>query len=230
MWIMIKVKKILLRSLWNRKIVSIFLLTTTFAVHIGCKEKQEDNEWYMITVRTLNRISENSNLTEYERKTALAAVELWKNNAIDVKPVLISAFISQAEGVEEPNISIIFYDEDKDVLGIGFRESRKIDDGTNNILIETYPVYNYNFFPSEVFVGWLGFNIRKANDRKNENLWQEYLNENVEQMNIEAIGNTPIPPVIVSIPEPKSVDVEIWIYDRAGNESEPIKLLNRLDG
>jgi hypothetical protein len=49
--------------------------------------------------------------------------------------------------------------------------------------------------------------------------WKVYLD--VESMK-------PIPNIYVSIPEPNNVDVWIWVYDRTGHKSEPVRLLNFL--
>ena len=72
--------------------------------------------------------------------------------------------------------------------------------------------------------------IRTANERKDEKLWQEYVSEDpLENIEEYVPWEERVPPIYISIPEPDKVDVWIWIYDKAGHKSEPVKLLNYID-
>jgi hypothetical protein len=148
------------------------------------------------------------------------ALQQWKNDKIDPKPILVFAEISKREG-RPTRLNMYFSDEDKDVMGFRIREEHFVAEGKSRIIEETYPAF-VHLSPPTVWACIFEIELRTEGKRKDENLWQAYINKN---------ENDPIevkPPIAVSLPEPNCVDVWVWVYDRAGNQSEPVKAVTAI--
>ena len=68
--------------------------------------------------------------------------------------------------------------------------------------------------------------LRTEAQIKNVAEWEKYVVD--DNINFDALSKTPLhetlPTIWLSIPEPNVLDVSLSLYDRAGNESEPISL------
>lgn len=145
------------------------------------------------------------------------AIKLWKNNTCDPIPILIYAVILK----DDENVlrmCMYFSDEDRDVVGFGIREAHKTEGGKNQIIEETYPIFEHSS-PPAVWICQFPVEERIGGMRKDKELWRHYTEDSSAEV---------LPPIIVSIPDPNNVDVWVWIYDRAGNKSEPVEAVNNI--
>lgn len=195
------------------------------------KHKSESQE--NLDKAYLARIVTKTSLPEDSRKRVRDLLALYETKAFGTKPILIFAFITQAIGAEEPDLGICFFDKDANVLGIGITEE---EIGKNKASIEeTYPVFTHSALNS-LHYGIIPIKLRSASEHKDPVVWAEYEKTNPESLVQWLIdNNTPervpdwwlftLPPVWVSNPDPNKLDVWVWVYDKAGNKSEPIELI-----
>ncbi len=161
-------------------------------------------------------------------KRAGLALSMYKNNVVDVQPVLIDAGLGIIDSSGQWYLRVALYDEDKDVLGWGISEEHRTSEGDEKTLVEEYPVFIHNrqledeplrFFLRPVY-------IRDSNQRKDTHLWQRFCDEGKGPLEsgaqtLEEYRRT-LPPVYISIPEPNAVSV--YIYDDAGHKSDPVRV------
>ncbi len=197
---------------------------------INCKKKTETTLSKEPVVDMLNNLKEKP-IAKYEGiiERTDYCISLWENGTLDSEPFLILSAIVKPIG-ESPNITLFIYDEDKDIVGIGIKEEHFGKDNSIILIEEEYPVFKYFKLGSTVEVPWFYFKKRENSERKDEKRWQEVLNEDPDKLlkKYESDKDS-IPKVYVSIPETNKVDVWIYVYDKAGNKSGPVKLLNLLN-
>jgi len=192
----------------------------------GCKKTLEEKEFNRV-IYALNKITRLPWLSPKEKDRANSAISKWQNGTLDIEPILIAATLTKPVGDVEINLTLAIFDEDQDVIGFGIKEEHIRPDGQREVMEETYPAYNH--YPLyHVANIWLvpSVYIRTENQRKNEDLWQKYVNGSGEISSLMDVKYYDFPPVWVSVPEPDKVNVWIWVYDKAGNKSEPVRLLN----
>jgi len=144
------------------------------------------------------------------------AIAKWKNQTLDPEPILIDARLVTPIGKAETVLALCVSDENKDLAGIGIRESSPSVAKERWLNEEIYPIYHH-FSPAVVSNQMIPVLIRKNGERKDQQRWREYMTHGCASDNI--------PPILVSFPEPNEIEVWIWLYDKAGNKSEPIKLI-----
>lgn len=161
------------------------------------------------------------------RNNSTSAISKYENKSIDTEPVFILARI---EGVtEDPKayLHILSYDEDGDLSGIIIKEHIFYSNGNKKYIEEDYPVFKFWSPPRGAFPLIIFVQIRKSSQLKSEEIWNKYISgENIERDKISnAIywGDT-LPTVYISVPEPNKVEVEMYLYDKAGHKSKPILL------
>ncbi len=145
------------------------------------------------------------------------AANLWENGVCDPEPILFDAILAKWDS-SDTVFGIISSDEDNDLQGIIVREKHAAD-----IFEETYPVFVGGGFQVPIYAGGITMaRIRTQNQRKNEELWEQYA-----ALAAEVGENEPLPaapPLWISIPEPNEVEVWVQLYDKAGNKSNQVKL------
>jgi hypothetical protein len=161
------------------------------------------------------------------RRRADLAISKWQNGLVDPEPIVVNACLTRFEGYDEIDFAIMIFDEDRDVVGVGISERPVEASARNDRIEETYPVYFHTPFVDVADLHMVPFRVRTADKRKDEQLWQKYLESNYEEL-LQKHGSweATVPPVWLSIPEPNKVDVWVYVYDKAGNKSEPVKLLD----
>jgi len=177
------------------------------------------------------------------------AIDQWKNGVLNSKPILINAILIKAKGYDQVDLLLAVFDEDEDIFGFIVKEIYSKSDGKQEKMEETYP-YNVHYSSSGVADMYLvSVKIRTAQQKKDQQLWKEYIDRDVdyEELTRRHIYNNENfskesrkafslefddmlpPPVWISIPESNKVEVLVWVYDKTGNKSEPVKLLDFID-
>ena len=218
-------------------LIIVFLMATV----PGCRQKSSESEDYDHIVHLLTEIIEAPNIPIYFKNHAELAISKWSNGIVDREPITVYASLSKPQGVEQTYLAFILFDEDQDIAGLVVQEEYTNSNGVKTILQENYPAY-IQYQCLEVMRSYaVPIHIRDKNQRKDEKLWQVYTTRDINDLMKEDIEGgrlseeSPqqgqfwednLPPVYISIPKPNRIDVWIWIYDRAGNKSEPVKLLD----
>lgn len=207
----------------TKKKHTIALLFTVAVLLILCfqflKEPSEENiigAYGRLGVQSMKGYLDNLILTEDAEYRGKVAIEQWRNDEIDPVPVLIFAVIKKISD-DRNLLTMYFSDEDADVLGFGLREVFRTDEGHEESIEEICPVFEHLSPPS---VWSCFFEVEpRVGRQKNAESRNEYVRDpNAEQR----------PYIVASVPEPGETDVWIWLYDRAGNQSEPVKVLNSI--
>jgi len=164
------------------------------------------------------------------RNRADFAVSQWENGVLDPQPIIIYASLTKAEGYDEIHFLLGIFDEDKDILGLGISEQYAHSNDQQQEIVETYAVFAHARFVDVMDLYRIPFKVRENADTKNDQLWQEYVDSDYEQLLQERNGwRASIPPVYISIPHPQDVRVSVWVYDKAGNKSDLVELLNYIN-
>ena len=173
----------------------------------------------LLKVRSLSDYDDISN-------NAQIAISKYENKIIDTNPVLIYALLTRP--IESDyDIDLLIYHEGEDLLGIGINETYIDSNGLETELIEEYPVFLF-LSPKKGAIPWMiPTKIRDSDQIKSEQRWKEYtFGEGIEMDKIwdAEYWTSSLPEVWISIPEPNKVEVEVYLYDKAGNKSKPVKV------
>jgi len=71
--------------------------------------------------------------------------------------------------------------------------------------------------------------IRDADQQADKERWHSYMKGEGIDVNIpmsREYWEETLPSVLVSVPKPNTIEVNVYLYDRAGHKSEPVKLLS----
>jgi hypothetical protein len=210
----------------------------------GCKKQNDDRKeelMFNLTVSDLTSSAEKLQGSDLGRRCQVALSKL-KNGVLDTEPILFKASVGLVEPNDEPALFVFTLDEDRDIRGLRIKEQYIDPNGTITTLEEDYPVFVNSL--TSVISGHIRFpiQIRDKHQRKDRCLWLEYANRNLDALIRKYLDKRPqdsgdtftrgvlwkekeMPPIYISVPDPNRVQVFISIYDRAGNESESIKLL-----
>lgn len=158
------------------------------------------------------------------KQRAKLALSRWQDQAINPEPIMFWAGLAQSVKA----IVLNFFDEDMDVIGFGIEEHYVDVNGTKQVLIEEYPAFAHYQWPDVSVLKIVPMQVRNAGQRADKDKWSSYLKGEKIDPNApmpREYWTTTLPPVWVSIPEPNVVDVNIYVYDRAGHRSESVELL-----
>jgi hypothetical protein len=215
----------------------IFLLSTL----PGCGKESSESENHDPVIWVLRDIIKKPELPVHVRNRAELAISHWQNDVVDCKPILVHAVLGKPQGVDKVILGLIIFDEDRDTVGFVIKEEYVDSNGVKTTLEEDYPAYVHCLPFAVVDAHWVAIQIRDKHQQKDEQLWSEYVNTDFEQLvnkhirsddfSIESFypgkfWEDTLPAVWVSIPEPNKVGVWIYVYDKAANKSEAVKLLN----
>lgn len=150
------------------------------------------------------------------KSLAREALQKWANERVDPEPILVHLMLLDAEPERGKPFSLGLgvSDEDNDMAGIGVREEHIDSNGQVMVIEEEYPVFGYQSVGS---LQMIRVKIREHGERKNHQVWQEYLD-------MEGWRGDAMPDLWVSKPDPGKVEVKIWLYDHAGHKSELVPL------
>ncbi len=218
--------RMLFMKLVNDRMISIFLLVFAIIFVCGCDKSSPVGENELIRSRSI-RFCANvmTHPTASDQSKFLAKDVLLKrdNGTIDPEPILVRAQLDQFKKETGPVLIVGVSDEDGDLVGIGVRELHTRPDNEPYVIEEEYPVFEHRsektttnrLFP---------IMIRNGAERKNEEAWREYLDKGPQ--NEDPWKAEDIPALWISLPDAGKVEVEIWIYDRAGHKSAPVSVEN----
>ena len=195
------------------KILLLFSISMVICLS-GCKKKGTVDD--LTAVRLHRIVINNPKHPKEARQLAERAVLLWDNDKVDSEPVLIEAVISSSKEKNDKYLGVIYYDEDKDLLGIIVEERPRSNDDV--VLIEKYPIYNDESCPYVVDVVGTEITLRAKGVLKDEKLWDEFSSSELSETLMA-------PPVLISLPS-EEIDVYITLYDRQGNQSNKVKLID----
>lgn len=157
-------------------------------------------------------------ISEHTKDLLSLVLKNLENNISNPDPILFRALLAETKNKDKTCLCLGISEGSRKVVGIGIREKRILSNGENQIIEEEYPAAEFEDFRivNEQLIPVV---IRKNNNRKNEKEWENYLK----------FGPLPrelFPKLLVSIPKPGQTEVEIWIYDSAGNKSNVCPLEN----
>ena len=219
----------------------LFAIIFSLSTFTGCREKSSESKALDPVVYFLRRSIKNPKNPVDVKNRAELAISKWENGVVDCKPILVNAVVGKPQEVDKVLLALIIFDEDKDTVGFVIKEEYVNSSGMKTTLEEDYPAYVHCLPFAVLDAHWVAIQIRDKHQQKNEQLWSEYVNTDFEQLvnryiksddfSIESFypgrfWEDTLPPVWVSIPEPNKVDVWVWVYDKAGNRSDAVKLLN----
>ena len=212
--------------------VIVFIILVVFLYYsTDCRTREE-----FITVDTMNILTKRvealrpkmGKAVDVYHERAEVALAKWQNKVVDPEPILIYALLERPSGLEQVFLRFMTFDEDLDLAGFGINEHHTCADGSTKEFMEQYPVFVNRpgfFYGADIHI--IPIHIRDADQHKPEQKWQEYLDGEGIDLNRMKSGeywrNT-LPEIWISIPEPNDVEVEVYIYDRAGHKSQPVKL------
>ena len=152
------------------------------------------------------------------------ALAMWDNGVMDREPVIFYAVL--AHPTDLPNALVIsMYDEDNDIVGIGVREERVCEDGRILLRDEQYPIYVHNRGEGELLdEAVVPVRIRDGGQEMDIRQWEAYAR--AEGDHLFTNWSEMLPPVWVSPPGSKEVDVYVYVYDQAGHKSRPARLVH----
>jgi hypothetical protein len=204
----------------------------------GCKEKAHEDSIKSVLTDYLNN---HPTWPEDVKERTRITLAKYENKTLGSEPVLLLAIISRAQGYERPDMGLLIVDQNEDVIGIGIREDCHEPNCCWKTIDEIYPVYMHTR-SEKIKGGIIPLHIRDNCQKKDESAWSEYLKldyQNLLKDWIQKNKDKPIfpgdfwestlPPVWVSKPEPNKLDILVWVFDKAGNKSEPIKLIDHVD-
>ncbi len=211
---------------------------------VGCKEKKKAHEEKSDSLKSfLSSFLDNPNLPKDDRERIKTTLAKCENKTLGLEPVLLQAYIMKPTWLESPDMLLTIVDPNENVIGVGIREECRDSNCCWKTIEENYPVYSHG--QSDLFnTVVIPLHIRTDCQKKDESAWIEYVNldyfklyEDYLEQQLKSteisMGATDksfweesLPPVWVSRPEPNKLDVWVWVFNKAGNKSEPIKLIN----
>ena len=226
------------RSTWKLSLPFTAIIFITLG---GCKKEKVDLQ--KMADQTLHdalaSLAKKTDLPSDIINRAKTALTKMENGSLDKEPILLMAVIYCGEPNNQPNVDITYFDENNDLRGLHIKE-RYIDPNRSiTTLEEDYPVFVNTLYTPTTMSTNFPIHFRNKNQHKDEYLWLEYVNRNLDELirlNIEERKNDvsrnrvknlkfeKTPPIYISIPDPNRVEVEISVYDREGNESDRIEL------
>jgi hypothetical protein len=186
---------------------------------LGCKEKKTDYDLLRFDDFLERPIAKRSSEV---RNKILLAKNLYLNKQDDPVPLFIYASIDKPKEKDNYDIVFLYYDEDKDLLGIGIQE--KWFDENGNVVKEiedTFPTFLSCEIMEPLAFCIQGVALRDSLKIDYKQMWEEYQKKDIPKTT--TWQETLTPPVVVSLPE-KNKEIYIWLYDSKGNTSEKLKL------
>jgi hypothetical protein len=200
-------------------VVALFLAFLSMVYFIpGCSKEEK---FIRNTVEDYCKdIIDNPRLSENTKILATKALEGWKNEVLEPDPILIHAGYGLKHAEDGGGLFLTMSDEDYDFAGFGIREFHKQSDSTVAVVEEEYPIFPQ---PKIRCFQLIAFKERKTLlDTKDDEAWINYVNKGADRLFIYRGQEYPV--VWISVPNPPTVEVEVWIYDLGGHKSEPVPL------
>lgn len=143
----------------------------------------------------------------------------WQNGVLDPEPLLLFVQLVRAIGHNDVRMSLLIFDEDKDVLGFGVREEYLDADDVQAERLEEYPAFIHQAWQDVLNARSIPVHIRDGGQERDSGAWDVY---------VAGRGRQGLPPIWISVPDPNRVNVYVYVYDRQGHESQSVRVLNNL--
>jgi hypothetical protein len=215
----------------------------------GCKRNPTNRDTNMVV---LERLSQNSAVSQDVRDRTQKAIANYTNSTIEPEPLLLYASpLIELSGSKRNELRITVIDEDNDLIGFGLKEESREADSAINILEEEYPLFVHYQGLATVNHYSIPFFTRTNEQRKDEEVWSDYLamdfDAKMKQIKLPnktgdwlsdmieyyeevyKLWEKTLPPVWISIPDPNTLNVWIYVYDKAGHKSNSLRLVRYTD-
>ncbi len=164
------------------------------------------------------------------------ALEKWQNGVLDPEPILLGVQLSKSSKDHRPYLTVVTFDEDRDIAGVGVEEQLSDANGRKTeVIVEEYSIaahLNQSDAIDVICTLRVPVQIRDAAQRKDPNAWEQYVAHPFDySTGTERVKRwrQDLPPIWISAPKPHAVNIRIYAYDRAGHKSDAVEALNRLD-
>lgn len=204
--------------------IVIYILIVFFLC--GCKDsktqttKREEEIILNASIRSCENQLSRTDLSENKRLLIKSVLENRKNKTVEVEPILVEAFIFEAKNKRDYYLILWISDEEGDLEGIRIKDSCLLQSDQVTVLEEDYPVFRGGKIHMMADYHIIPVKIRQSDERKPDKEWSGYNGRDVVSLKLA-------PDIWISIPKPDK-QVEVLVYDRAGNTSERIKVENRI--
>ncbi len=201
----------------------ISLWTLALFLFSGCGKSpatQREELEREISIGFCEKLLANPQVSKEIKSRAESVLQKRKDDYSDPEPILIYAVFVETEYRPPKHpvyLAVGLSDEDGDIAGIGIRERHLQPNGQTMIIEEMYPIFCYGESQRFACILSVPVVIRKEGERKNEQFWQKYLERGVFDEKL-------MPNIWISTPQPGKVDVQVWIYDHSGHNSQPVRL------
>lgn len=194
------------------------LMLSLVVLYGGCKKKEavRAKTTPEIVAEMCKKVSADPKSSPKEKEIAEIVLRKLEAPGLDPTPDLVAARYRPSKAGDEVPLLLVISDEDADIAGLRIKEKHKRAGGGMTELYEEYPAFvNKSIACTVLFV-----KIRWRNNaqKKNEQEWEEYVQRG------GTWGKDPAPPIWISMASPPDVEVDVWVYDRAGNESNKMRL------
>ncbi|KPK72763.1 MAG: hypothetical protein AMJ79_15520 [Phycisphaerae bacterium SM23_30] len=203
-------------------IFSIFLISSILCVKYLYEKSYKKNMKdgiSSIAIEVIEKQLKSSKYTSYERSRVETVLNNWKNGTIDPEPSLLYAYLTKYKG--DTILYLRISDEDGDIVGLGIKERHQDPNEGITIIKEEYPVYVHFTAPPSFSTELIPVKLRNKKERKNKEQWNQFTKLGLNHQK-------PMPIIWVSEPIPDKLEVSIWIYDKKGNKSDLIPIVNHL--
>ena len=228
-----------LHSSTQLRIQGLLVATLILMASLGCRPRTpvrspQEREVLRTRLQLEHMIKEKRDV----EGRATAALAKLDNGILDDVPFPLYVRLQWTES-GEPELSVVCFDEGRDLRGVRIREKHTDPNGAITTIEEDYPVY----------VAWpellvltgerISAKRRDAGQRKDEEAWKDYKILVLEDLVRKFVYRGPVneleklppdealarkmPTVWISIPEPNQVSVSASVYDNAGHESEYVE-------
>ena len=169
------------------------------------------------------------------KKYRALALERWQNGVLDPEPILLVAQLSKSSKDQRPYLTVIAFDEARDTADIGVEEQRSdANGGKTEVIVEEYPIAAHLSQSDAIDVICtlrVPVQIRDAAQRKDTGAWEQYVAHSFDySTGTERVKRwrQDLPPIWISAPKPRAVNIRIYAYDRVGHRSDAVEVLDRL--
>lgn len=217
-------------SMVSPNLMRVFWAITLCTIaSVGCDCARREGQIPDTVGDELHRIKQSMKDPLAKERIA-SALSMQQNNIADSEPVLIVAgLVPRGKENGKAFLRMAIYDENEDVLGFTLHEEWNAADGRRESVSEEYPVFAHTQLSGTLCYPRVAVKLRNSEQLKDDERWRVYIEEggSSEDLLQGAAHRSEIPPVYVSAPEPNEVVISLYVYDRAGHKSDPVRLVNR---
>jgi hypothetical protein len=193
-----------------------------------------------IEIKELQQLSQRAWVPPDAKERIHSVLEVYQDHIRSPQPILIMATLIKSEGRERHELGLLAFDQHKDLAGFVVRETSHDPNGAVIVLEERYPIFAHYPLTVSYHCHLVPVLVRDDHQRKDEKQWAEYLAIDWDRLvkarvrdrssptfwdSLWGVWNDTLPPVWISLPEQGRIEVSVWVFDRAGRESNVVNLL-----